>query len=658
MLTRYGFERTEARTSSSVIPILVDERRLAAGLDASLAMMFARAAGEIITPAAFLERLTGVRVVGEAERRAIVRRIAATRDDIGLPPQIRASSSFAARVVAALDETGERTPFETLIEHYRTLLAFANVLDVPDALHRALAGERRPIEPGALRIDAVLLTPDDDRGFAWRRLCAAAGMTLDTVDLGPLAPPVIDAALVGNVAAMLEYAASESDAAARRAILCRISGIGLDDAQALLTASAGRAPLLDIIDAGKVALGETARADAAAFARGLRSVARAYCAPDAGASTVLAAIGAAFTLDHDPTVAALIRVARDFDRARTLGPQWDAAALTAEFAAEFAGAQPPPAPAFVAQPAAAAAGEPPRPVAVKRMHFSASSLNAYAECARKWYFRYVCAAVEDRGSSASFYGTAFHAALEDFHLRYTRAAEFENSAAPAYLEACINSAFERYRGRFDAPVEYELQRRRARRTAKRYFQWLVERARRAPFEVIGCEVSTELDLDGHAFVGYIDRLDRDDRTGSVTVIDYKTGSIATNAAQYRADVAAFREFQLPFYYWARTAAGDRVTKLALIPLKDALLDVAPIELDITLTELPDSGSRRGDNPAGTISVGELERARGKMIEYARLLSSSTRVSYPATNDPEACRYCAYKEGCRERPFATADRFGR
>jgi RecB family exonuclease len=646
-----------ARTPRPVIPILVDERRLAAGLDAALATLTARAASEIITPAAFLERLTGVRVVGAAERRAIVRRIAATRDDVALPPHVRASSSFAARVVAALDETGERTPFETLIEHYRTLLAFANVLDVPDALHRALAGERRPVGLAALRIDAALLTPDDDRGFAWRRLCAAVGIALETIDLGPLAAPVIEPALVSGVGTILAYAATESGAAARRALLSRISGVGIDDARALLTACAGRTPLLDFIDSGKVALGGTARADAAAFARGLRGVVRAYCAPDAGASTVLAAIGAAFTLDHDPTVAALIRVARDFDRARTLGPQWDADELCAEFAAEFAGARAPSPAPFASEPAAPARAERARPVAVKRMHFSASSLNAYAECARKWYFRYVCAAVEDRGSSASFYGTAFHAALEEFHLRYMHAANLDLAETAAYLDTCVSAAFERYRGRFDAPVEFELQRRRARRTAKRYAQWLVERARRAPFEVIGCEVATELDLEGHAFVGYIDRLDRDERTGNVTVVDYKTGSIATSAAQYRADVAAFREFQLPFYYWARTAAGDQVTRLALIPLKDALLDVAPIELEITRAEIPDGG-RRNENTVGTISVGELERARTKMIEYAGLLSRATLAAYPATDDPEACRYCAYKDGCRERPLVVAERFGR
>jgi RecB family exonuclease len=290
------------------------------------------------------------------------------------------------------------------------------------------------------------------------------------------------------------------------------------------------------------------------------------------------------------------------------------------------------------------------------MHFSASSLNAYAECARKWYFRYVCAAVEDRGSSASFYGTAFHAALEEFHLRHTRVDDLDAATLVNDLDACVVGAFERHRGRFDAPVEFELQRRRARRTAKRYVQWLVERARSAPFTVVGCEVATELDLDGHAFIGFIDRLDRDDRSGAVTVIDYKTGSIATSAAEYRADVAAFREFQLPFYYWARSAVGDRVSKLALVPLKDALLDVAPIELEIVPFERPDAGRR--DSTVGTISIAELERARTTMVDYAQRLSSGTLAAYPATDDPDACTYCAYKDACRERPLVAQERFGR
>jgi len=633
-----------------VTPLLVDERRLAVGIDAPVPR-------EIFTPATVLERFLGVRVIGEAERRTVIRRIAATRDDITIPAHIRSSASFATRVAAAIDGGSGRAPFETLIEHYTTLLAFANVLDVPEALRRALAGERGVVTLPQLDVDSALLT-DEDRAFVWRRLCAAANVAIVPVDLGPIETPIFEGALLASVAAFFRYAASERDIDARRAIVTHAAGVALDDARALLTASALRGTLLETIDGGKVTLGPSARNDASTFARGLHAIARAYSAQDAGATSVLAAIGNAFALDDETTVAAIVRVAQAFDRARTLGPAWDAEAFIAELDAEMHGAQRPRT-ALGILAAHAVSAQTRQPVPLRRMHFSASSLNAFAECARKWYFRYVCAAVEDRGSSASFYGTAFHAALEDFHTKYPRVDETDAQTLALYLDACTISAFDRYRGRFDAPVEFELQRRRARRTAKKYLSWLIERARREPFVVLGNEVATNLDLAGHAFVGFIDRLDRDERTGGVTVVDYKTGSIAESAAEYRDDVAAFREFQLPFYYWARTAAGDRVTKLALIPLKDALLDVAPIELEITNTRASRSSGKRWDaSPTGTISIAELAGARTKMIEYATLLTDATMDAYPATTDPDACRYCAYKDACRERPLVLQERFGR
>jgi RecB family exonuclease len=305
-------------------------------------------------------------------------------------------------------------------------------------------------------------------------------------------------------------------------------------------------------------------------------------------------------------------------------------------------------------PAEPVADEPSAPVATRKLSFSASSLNTYAECKRKWWFRYACAAVEDRGSSASFYGIAFHAALEDFHATHTRFADGDGTMLAQVLDYCVVTAFDRHRTRFDAPVEFELQRRRARRTAKKYLSWLLERARRAPFEVIGCETQADVELGGHRFIGYIDRLDRDERSGTVTVVDYKTGSIATSADEYLDEVRAFREFQLPFYYWARTAAGDVVSRLALIPLKDALLDVAPVELEVVTT----SRAPRTRGATGEIAVAELERARERMIALASELASGALQSFPATDDPDACRYCAYAEACRERPLALEERFGR
>ncbi|MGH7750829.1 MAG: RecB family exonuclease, partial [Candidatus Dormibacteria bacterium] len=299
--------------------------------------------------------------------------------------------------------------------------------------------------------------------------------------------------------------------------------------------------------------------------------------------------------------------------------------------------------------------EPARAAAPFTGHFSASSLTAFVECARKWYYRYLCNVVDDPGSSASFYGTAFHAALERFHQNFPRVDGEPAEVLEQRLDGAIVEAFDPFRRSFGTPAEFELQLRRARRTAKHYLRWVRERARTRPFSVVATEAKIELLLDGREFVGYIDRLDRDDATGDVTVIDYKTGAIAQSAAEYRAGIVDQVEFQLPLYYWARTAAGDRVRSLTLVPLKDALADVRPIELEIVPYG---NGSAQRGAPSGTISIGELERARGRMAALAEQLATGAIERFATTTDPTACTYCAYRNACRERPHDGEERFGR
>lgn len=306
---------------------------------------------------------------------------------------------------------------------------------------------------------------------------------------------------------------------------------------------------------------------------------------------------------------------------------------------------------------AAVEREPGTPLRNRHPHFSASSLNAYVECMRKWYYRYLCAAVEDKGSSASTYGTAFHAALEELHTEYAQPHTAPSETLYRKLQAHLNVAFDKFRSQFDTAVEFELQLRRAQRTGKRYVDWLLAQAKRAPFTVIGCELPAQLDLEGYNFIGYIDRLDRDDTTGNVLVIDYKTGAIATSAAEYREKVRQFKDFQLPFYYWARTAQGDRVSTLALVPLKDALLDVRPVALEVVPVAAPPP-NRRSDTPSGVISIAELERAKARMIELCRELTDTGVERFPATGDPAACTYCPYVLACNDRPIPAEDKFGR
>jgi len=625
--------------------ILVDERRLAYGIDPALLRYGAGDPDGVLSPAAFLARGSSLRVLREGERRAMVRRIAATREELAIPAHVRTSASFATRVLAAIDSENE-SAYAALAGEYRTLTAFVNAVDAGTALRRILSAGTFEAGQTAVAIDAALLTGDG--AFAWRRVAALGAFTLEPVELAPVVLPELDLVAVDALLAFLRYAASESDADARDALRSKLAPIDPDDARTLLATAGDASNVLDVIENGASGGGRE-------FAHALRTIARAYRVPDAGLGDVLAV--AATTLTIDPaTLTVLERIACDFDAARILAPAWEARDAIDDISAELTGCTQR-AIAFPAFPAPAVVPEPQTPVTARRATFSASSLNAFAECERKWFYRYVCSAVEDRGSSASFYGIAFHAALEEFHAKHTRFDCGTPAALEGFLDYCIVSSFDRHRTRFDAPVEFELQKRRARRTAKRYLAWLFERARKAPFEVVGCETSTDVELGGYRFIGFIDRLDRDDASGTVTVVDYKTGAIAKSANEYLADVLAFTEFQLPFYYWARTAAGDRVTRLALVPLKDALLDVEPIELTVTPGRAAQNGRSRNATTA-SIAVADLERARERMIEIAAMLAVPSIAHYAVATDPDACRYCAYKDACRDRPLVAEERFGR
>ncbi len=378
---------------------------------------------------------------------------------------------------------------------------------------------------------------------------------------------------------------------------------------AYATLAARTGSLLDAIDRGRLALPPIDRDSVLRFARAVRRI-RAF-PPELEGQALREAIADAFEISPSsrPPLAHRVRPSTDV-------------------ALEFELAEPLP-------------HEEPRRVAAWQKHFSASALNTYAECKRKWFFKYACAAVEDPGSSASAYGSAFHLALEDFHGEFPRPKNAAGAAMRRRIRECVTWAFERNREGFDTSVEFVLQVRRAQRTAQRYVDWLLAQEKEAPFEVVGREVSAELDLEGRPFLGYIDRLDRDDRSGAMSVVDYKTGSIARNAAEYSEQIRRFRDFQLPFYFWVRTAAGDRVTRLVLIPLKDALLDVRPIVLQV----------------GTSIALGDLEKSRARMIELSHELASGDISRFDPTEDAAACAYCAYATACGCKPPAQAQRFG-
>ena len=374
--------------------------------------------------------------------------------------------------------------------------------------------------------------------------------------------------LVAFVNDLTHYAEHGDEASARRAIVSPYSGIPGVDARALRVAAGERHALCGTIATERVPLAHESAVAARAFARGLETIRDAYRAQGATAAEHVATIAIAFDFAAalDPqeraTFERIEACARAADASRVAAAPWQARELSD---ALLALADERPQRATFARGDALPVRTPETPAVVKRRraHFSASSLGAYAECERRWYYRYVCSAVADPGSSASFYGTAFHYALEHFHQEFASVAGVAPELLQRKLDSYLALAFDRYRSGFPTNVEYELQRRRAKRTGRRYLSWYLERARKSPFTVIGTETTVELELDGYKFIGFVDRIDRDDASGAVTIVDYKTGSIAESADEYRESVREFADFQLPFYYWARTAAGDTVTRLSL-----------------------------------------------------------------------------------------------
>ncbi len=383
------------------------------------------------------------------------------------------------------------------------------------------------------------------------------------------------------------------------------SGVDHDVGAAYATLAARAGSLLDAIDAGRLTLPPLDREAVLRFAQRMRRI--AVLATELEDAPLVAAIATIFELPHS----------RHFASRETHASPREGVAL-----------------------AESVEPEPPMAVHARQRHFSASALNAYTECERKWFYRYACGAVEDPGSSASAYGTAFHSALEDFHGEFARPNERDEEIMRERVKLYVTWAFERNRDGFETQVEFELQLRRAQRTAQRYVDWIVAQAKRAPFTVVGREVPANIELGDQSFVGFIDRLDRDERSGTITVVDYKTGSIATTPAEYRENIRAFRDFQLPFYYWARTAQGDRVSRLALIPLRDARLDVRPVVVDVDVSV-----------------VSDLERARARMIDVSADLASGRARAYSVTVDPEACTFCAYSIACAQKPASPSERFG-
>ncbi|MDQ6767165.1 MAG: PD-(D/E)XK nuclease family protein [Candidatus Eremiobacteraeota bacterium] len=284
------------------------------------------------------------------------------------------------------------------------------------------------------------------------------------------------------------------------------------------------------------------------------------------------------------------------------------------------------------------------------MTFSASRLNAYVKCPRRWFYEYLCEALDDQASLYATYGRVVHDALEALH----RQVRVPNRHAPdLILERLLREldvAFGKARDDFDSQLEYEVSRMRARRMAEQYVRWLALEAARNPMEIVHVELLQRRRFGEHDFVGYIDRIDRPIGGGPVTIFDYKTGRIDTDAQAYLEKVVRGDEAQLALYYAMRRADGDEIARIALVSLRDPRDDAWMLALDVTdddgkfvVEREPQDGVLRA-----RCSRADLEASLGALVARCDFLTKRGQPHFPVGEDPP-CNFCAYVRACRERP---------
>ncbi|HME81938.1 MAG TPA: PD-(D/E)XK nuclease family protein [Candidatus Eremiobacteraceae bacterium] len=294
--------------------------------------------------------------------------------------------------------------------------------------------------------------------------------------------------------------------------------------------------------------------------------------------------------------------------------------------------------------------EEPRPLVAPAMTFSASRLNGFVKCPRRWFFEYLCDALDDEGSAAATYGKVFHEALEALHRAIRLPAEFSGNAILERLHLELDLAFQRNEAQFASRLELEVSRLRARAVAAHYARWLRAEAQDHPMHVEAVESLQRWTMGRHEFVGFVDRIDRPAGGGPITIYDYKTGRIEEDPREYVAAMRRGEEAQLALYYTVRRMRGDQVGRLALISLRDPRDPVWVLALDMT----DDAGvavverSERSGVVRGSCTPQDIETAVETLLARADLLTGGGLEHFEVGEDPP-CSYCAYARACRERP---------
>ncbi|MBL0708413.1 MAG: PD-(D/E)XK nuclease family protein [Sulfurimonas sp.] len=290
----------------------------------------------------------------------------------------------------------------------------------------------------------------------------------------------------------------------------------------------------------------------------------------------------------------------------------------------------------------------------KGIVFSASKLNTFSDCPLKYYFMYILKAsspsdFNDEEFDSMQTGTLFHSVTEEFSKLYKDdklvdiSIEIQRIYEDEYQKALPRRDAKIYETVFHKQKKNELQ------VAIDRFKQYVKEDGLVDFH--RAEEEFNFEMDGDQFVGFIDRIDKDDAKQAITLIDYKTSRADKNTLIHDKKYEKLinhKEFQLPLYHFFlaqsdeyRSCINSESYLLTFVGLSDSA-----IKKGKTDARFGQSSSFAGDIKNKIYHFDADEQSIYK-DEISTIATKITNGDFSFESLEDSCRYCSYISLCRD-----------
>jgi len=248
---------------------------------------------------------------------------------------------------------------------------------------------------------------------------------------------------------------------------------------------------------------------------------------------------------------------------------------------------------------------------IEGRNYSASVFNVYQACPRKFFYGDILKFDGRLGfADAANYGSAFHIACkfmveqamkEGF---YPTKEEFYNKFKES-LDMMLLSSFQ----------QREILEGRGKKEVDEYYHHLTDTPVKNLFDA---EHELEIEYDGVKFIGYIDKIEKND-DGTYSIIDYKTGTPAKEKAISPDGKHKDYYNQICLYkYYFEKKTGVVVKDLSFVFTVDcSVVTLTPIEEDCE-----------------------------KVVnEFKQTIKNISECEFEPSYNEDACKYCNYKDFC-------------